>query len=452
MPNSSFPLIQNFDARAVVVTAATHGRSDVSQTQWLAFVAELTEQLQGVSFLFNLCADRYHFLCGFSAALAAGVSSVLPPNIQDDTLKEMTERYPDSCFLIDDDRFFGLPEYIDIRAAVGAAHTLPATTAPPVCRGDHVAAIAFTSGSTGKPQAHTKPLKTLAGTAILLGERFAVDCNGERPHVVATVPSQHMYGLEMTVMMALQAGWVMHAAHPFFPQDIVHALQHIPEPRVLVTTPVHLRALVGAKLELPPIALIVSATAPLSQALAAAAEAKFNAPVKEIYGCTEAGSLATRRTTAGDTWETLSGMSLVDDENGIAIIGDHLEGPVPLGDMLERVSPTHFHLLGRASDMLNVGGKRASLKDLNELLLAIDGVDDGIIFVPDKKEGTEPRPAALVVSQTLSENDILAVLARRVDPVFLPRPCRKVAALPRNKVGKLPAHALSALLKGAQSS
>src|ERR1044072_5146054 len=63
----------------------------------------------------------------------------------------------------------------------------------------------------------------------------------------------------------------------------------LPRPRSLVTTPIHLRVLLGEPDELPSVDLVLCATAPLAPQLAATAEARFGAPLHEIYGCTEAG-------------------------------------------------------------------------------------------------------------------------------------------------------------------
>src|SRR3546814_13602925 len=84
----------------------------------------------------------------------------------------------------------------------------------------------------------------------------------------------------------------------------------MPAPRVLVTAPVHLRALVESRAQLPPLSFILSATAPLSLALAQACEAAWQVPVYEIYGCTEAGSTATRRTTDGERRHLLAELRL----------------------------------------------------------------------------------------------------------------------------------------------
>ncbi|RBL52402.1 AMP-ligase, partial [Xanthomonas oryzae pv. oryzae] len=58
------------------------------------------------------------------------------------------------------------------------------------------------------------------------------------------------------------------------------------------------------------------------------------------------------------------------------------------------------------------------------------------------------RIAALVVAPSLDEAQVLAALRVSVDPVFLPRRLRKVAALPRNETGKLPRDVVLGLLKG----
>ncbi len=60
------------------------------------------------------------------------------------------------------------------------------------------------------------------------------------------------------------------------------------------------------------------------------------------------------------------------------------------------------------------------------------------------------RIAALVVAPGRDERELLEALRAGLDPVFLPRPLRRVAALPRNETGKLPRQALEALLRAAE--
>ena len=51
-----------------------------------------------------------------------------------------------------------------------------------------------------------------------------------------------------------------------------------------MTTPVHLRALLQSGVALPPLAGIVSATAPLPRELAAEAEARWHTELREVFG------------------------------------------------------------------------------------------------------------------------------------------------------------------------
>ena len=62
------------------------------------------------------------------------------------------------------------------------------------------------------------------------------------------------------------------------------------------------------------------------------------------------------------------------------------------------------------------------------------------------------RIAAVVVAPQLDDQTLLAALRALVDPVFLPRPLLRVAALPRNETGKLTRAALLALLRDGMHS
>ncbi len=254
-----------------------------------------------------------------------------------------------------------------------------------------------------------------------------------------------MWGLEATVMLPLQSGGVLHAGRPLFPADVASGLAELPRPRVLATTPLHIRACVEASVALPQLDLILSAAAPLARRLAGAAEGRFGARVVEIYGCTEAGMIASRRTTHADLWRTLRGVRVTKADGGWAFQGEHIDGLAPCNDVLEVLGEHVFRLVGRLADIVNVGGKRASLADLNRKLTEIPGVKDGVFHTREAESGRAARLMAFVVAPGLSEVEVLEALRCSVDPVFLPRPLVKVPALPRAPTGKLPLAALREL-------
>ena len=57
----------------------------------------------------------------------------------------------------------------------------------------------------------------------------AATCDGVA--LVATVPPQHMYGFESSVLLALHGGAVFDAGRPFFPADVAAALARRAAPR-----------------------------------------------------------------------------------------------------------------------------------------------------------------------------------------------------------------------------
>jgi acyl-coenzyme A synthetase/AMP-(fatty) acid ligase len=98
-----------------------------------------------------------------------------------------------------------------------------------------------------------------------------------------------------------------------------------------------------------------------------------------------------------------------------------------------------FRLIGRDEDLINIAGKRASLADLNQRLLRLPGIVDGVVFLPPGADGRPAaRLAALVVAPELTAAQIRAGLRAVMDAAFVPRPIRRVQALPRAESGKLP--------------
>jgi acyl-coenzyme A synthetase/AMP-(fatty) acid ligase len=128
--------------------------------------------------------------------------------------------------------------------------------------------------------------------------------------------------------------------------------------------------------------------------------------------------------------------------------GGHVEQPTALGDVLEPLAPERFLLHGRVADMVNVAGKRSSLAHLEAQLRAIDGVADGVFYMPDEEAANGvTRLAAFVVAPGLTREALLAELRRRIDRAFLPRPLVLLERLPRAPSGKLPREALRALAR-----
>jgi acyl-coenzyme A synthetase/AMP-(fatty) acid ligase len=440
MSCSALPLLAERDLAQPLVW---RDGQPISAAQFLANAAALAEHLPAQGQAVNLCQDRYHFALALVAAALRGHISLLPPNAMAATLQQLPAGAGSSYAMVDDDEAVNLPR-IDLRqrpAASSAASVIPAID------GERTAVCLLTSGSTGAPQPHAKSWRALTVNIGSEAQRLAEMTARPSLHglnIVATVPAQHSYGFESTVMLSLLGGAAFDAGRPFYPADVAQALQNVPRPRALVTTPFHLKTLLLSGVELPPVDLLLCATAPLTPQLAALAEQKMGGPLIEIYGCTEAGQLASRRTTQGQTWTTLGEVRITQDGDNFIAQGGHVFEPTPLADILTLHNDREFGLLGRANDLIHVAGKRSSLAHLNFHLNRIDGVQDGAFWLPDEVPGTVVRPVALVVAPKLNAAQITQALRAHLEPAFVPRRVVHVAALPREATGKLTVQALRA--------
>jgi acyl-coenzyme A synthetase/AMP-(fatty) acid ligase len=205
--------------------------------------------------------------------------------------------------------------------------------------------------------------------------------------------------------------------------------------------------LLASEIDLPPMDLVVSATAPLTKDLAREVEETFHAPLLEIYGSTETGQIAIRRTAESAAWRLWPEVRLKITDDQVFAHGGHVEQLTAMQDVIEITGDDEFLLHGRTADLVNVAGKRSSFGYLNAQLNAIPGVTDGVFFLRDGATGSTgvARLGAVVVAPTLSVAALTEQLRQRIDPVFLPRPLIIVERLPRNATGKLPQQELQSL-------
>jgi len=437
------PLIAHRSAEAIV---AYRRGEPATAAQFLRDVRSLADALPDSRHILNFCSDRYRFALVLCAAIVRGQTTLLPPTTTPNVIRAMRAFAPDAYHVTDDPQTeVDLPRFALPPEGLGA----PGDFTIPRIPGEQVAACVFTSGSTGEPQPHFKTWGGLVLDVQAEARRLGI---GPGHSILGTVPPQHMYGFESTVLLALLAGAALTSERLYYPADIDAAIQRVPSPRTMFTTPFHLRAWMDSG-EAARIETLVSATAPLSVGLAREAEERTGAKLFEIYGCTEAGQIATRRPTDGAEWEAFEGLRLWNEGGQAMVSGGHVERPTPLGDIIEvHGDGAHFLLHGRTADMVNIAGKRNSIGYLNHQLTSILGVIDGAFFLPDEGEPDGvTRLMAFAVAPKLTVAAIMAALRERIDPAFMPRPMVRVESLPRQLSGKLPREALRALAVKALS-
>ncbi|MEO8133027.1 MAG: beta-hydroxyacyl-ACP dehydratase, partial [Betaproteobacteria bacterium] len=244
----SLPLLSDHSPDSII--AWRHGAA-IPVVRFLDDVQRVARELPEGGHVLNVCADRYRFAVGLAATLVAGKVSLLPSTLTPDVVTHLRAFAPDTICLREEGQ--------DEQADLDLPHVLyPEGNAPGRAPGgipeipvERQVAWVFTSGSTGTPVPHRKTwgalVRNVRAEGGLLGFR-----DGRRHTLVGTVPPQHMYGFESTVLVALQNGAAFNAGRPLFPADICSALDAVPSPRALVTTPFHLRTLLDAGIDIPP--------------------------------------------------------------------------------------------------------------------------------------------------------------------------------------------------------
>lgn len=407
----------------------------MTRARFLHDVHTLAQRLPERPYVLNHCEDRYHFLVGLAAALLRRQMSLFPPSRAPQVLEQLARAYPGAYCLSDQPDELPIMELVTLTRGGGAVFA--GEELPPIPL-EQTVVIAFTSGSTGNPKPYPKTWNAVTHETRVAARSLGLAA-GEPGYVVSTVPPQHMYGFIYSVIMPAQLGYVIGAQRPFYPEDIRKALTAYSRPGILITTPVHIRACVREQAPLPPLRLIISATAPLADTLAQQAETLFHTRVLEVYGSTETASIAARHTVATDVWRTFDDIEVSQSDHSLCVSAPYLPRPMVLSDTVEVRGKREFILFGRDVDMVKIAGKRMSLAELNRHLLEVEGVTDAVFFLPDAgAEGRELRLSAFVVAPGRTREQILEALRARIDPVFLPRPLRLLESLPRNATGKLP--------------
>ena len=406
----------------------------------------LSRRIAGASAVYNVCSSRLGFLITFLAALRSRSQVVLPPSNRVADGGAVLERRSHAIVVGDtegeldaagDDRSQVLP-YVPCRPTWSAVVASDEELAwHPDWDGTSV--VLYTSGSTGRPEAQSKSLRHLAIGARVLGARLSKELEGGLAtlgRMVCSVPSQHMFGLECSVMLPLMHGMSVLERRPLLPADVFAAFADC-QSGAWIATPMHLRSLAQSGGRLRACSVVIASTMPLTAAIARQCEDRINGPVLEIYGSTETGVLAMRRTAKETRWRPVDEVAVWRSDDANIASGSHFPSPVKLLDELLLEPDGCFTMLGRQSDLVKIAGRRTSLAGLNELLHEMPGLEDGVFYLPTTGNVTE-RLCLMYAGPPIDRAAARRWLRKRLDSVFLPRVFIRLERLPRGENGKLP--------------
>jgi acyl-coenzyme A synthetase/AMP-(fatty) acid ligase len=390
--------------------------------------------------------ERPTLLATLLACLAGAPPLILPHAFHPQVLKEV--RAARSFRLILADTAVEPPEGT---AVIGIGECRPSRRLLKLVRPPDKAFLSlFTGGSTGKPRIWSKTPANLFGEALHLAKTFGI---GGSDLILPTVPPQHIYGLLFSVLLPFVASARVLSRTCTFPQEILSALQN-EGPTVLVSVPIHYRAMKASGIRRFSLRLAFSSAAPLDGEDAASFREQTGLAITEIYGSTETGGMAIRSYEANHgSWEPFACIDW-------KILSDHLcvrsafvspdlprdaEGFFMTADRVAKAGENWFTLRGRADHIVKVAGKRVDLEEIREKIRRIPGVTDAYVTAVPLKRARQSEIAALVVSD-LSPRNIRAAIRALGESCCRPRRIRIVGAIPVLPNGKIDRERVDQLL------
>jgi len=402
----------------------------------------------------------YRFACAYLAILQCGRELLLTANMTPAFLAELLDG--DTGLLADEAPESVGDAIVPIPPALAAGSGTVAGGGAPATGGDSgpAASLAFpridpeaaritlyTSGSTGKPKAFPKRLTELETEVSELAKIWSGALEGRR--VWSTVNHHHIYGFLFFGMLPLSLGIPMAAERVNYPETLLALdLSRV----ALVGSPAFYKRVAqsGQAAQRPdPAFLSFSSGGALSEDVARRmGDLLGNAPT-EIYGSTETGGIAYRRSVEGPEWTPFprNGVSAAADGK-IAVRSPYILDPEGFvsGDLGDFLPDGRFILLGRADSIVKIEEKRVSLTEVENRLRESPLVSDAcVIAMAEKRQflaaAVALSPEGSARFEGAAKRDVNAFftdhLRRYLEATVIPKRWRFVPEIPRNAQDKV---------------
>ena len=308
----------------------------------------------------------------------------------------------------------------------------------------------FTGGSTGTPQVWPKTPKNLLSEASYIAMAFGIT---NKDTILATVPSNHIYGLLYSVLVPLITGARVSQTTPFYPKEIDHELAGT-QATVLISIPPHYRALKESPVSCHHLRTAFSSAGALAEEDDLAFKTATGIAVTEIYGSTETGGIAYRKRADGQS--TLITFSCVETkirDEALWVRSDFLSNELPkdedgffqTADRAEAEGTTGFRLLGRSDGIVKIGGRRVDLMEIQQVLKKYPHVTDAYVFSKPEAGGRANDIFALIEGSMVKIEQIRQGLPKDLAPHARPRHIKLVEKIPMSASGKYDRSAIETL-------
>jgi malonyl-CoA/methylmalonyl-CoA synthetase len=371
------------------------------------------------------------------------------------------------------ERVHAAPHVLTLDAAGGgtlieAARSRPSDSPAHAAGADDVALLLYTSGTTGRPKGAMLTHGNLASNVRTLCERWRFTRDDVLLHAL---PLSHVHGLVVALGCAWLSGCTTRLLARFDPAQVTRELATA---TVFMGVPTHYTRLLAepalGRDACRSMRLFVSGSAPLTAGTFAEFERRTGHRILERYGMTETLMIASNpydgERVAGSVGFPLPDVEVrVVDADGRPVATDAAgvlevrgpnvcrgywrapekttaafrhEGWFITGDVGRIDGEGRVWLEGRASDLIISGGYNVYPREIEDALLALDGVTDAAVFgVPHPQWGESVVAALCARTPTIDEARVIGALREQLAGYKLPKRIVVLDALPRNAMGKV---------------
>lgn len=310
-----------------------------------------------------------------------------------------------------------------------------------------------TSASAGPPR-----LVAFSAAQLAADADHIVQAMGLRPEWpnLAAISLAHSYGFSNLVLPLLLHGIPLWIADSPLPESVRRAARQM-ESLTLPAVPALWGAWRQANAIPPNVRLAISAGAPLPLALEQAVFAENHLKIHNFYGSSECGGIAFDPTPVPREDATTAGRPLPNVRLTIAPNGClRVQGPAvglaywPQPDPalgrrrfhtsdLARMEDGVVHLLGRATDLINVAGRKVAPEFIERVIAAHPGVRECLVFGISARHHHrgEKIVACLALQPGTRLQTVRQFAMEQLPPWQVPREWRLVETLQPNGRGKI---------------
>jgi acyl-CoA synthetase (AMP-forming)/AMP-acid ligase II len=430
------------------------------------------------------CPD---FVVAYYAAASVGavITTINPLATREDMTRQLTHSH--ARWIITTPTLFeekgrkaasaaGVRESFVFGRADGAARfrsLLDASPAPAAVEvsPDDLALLPYSSGTTGLPKGVVLSHRNLVAS---LCQTRAVHQVCADDVVIAALPLSHIYGMQVTLNLALREGATVVTMPRFELEAFLRLVQDYRVSRADLVPPIVLALATQAVVsdyDVSSLQVLTSGAAPLGAGLAQACAQRLGCRVKQAYGMTELGGGTHFGPDTGREDPESIGPSLPNVECRIVdCLSGADAGPGELGELLIRTpgqmccyldNPTvtaattdpdgwvhtgdiasvdadgWFRIVDRLKELIKHNGHQVAPAELESVLLTHPAVADAaVIGSPDERAGEVPK-AFIVLRSPASADELLRFVADRVAPYKKVRLLEFAQAIPKSPSGKI---------------